>query len=170
MDLAVRLLGSVRLPMCVIFIQEEMCEYFRMPNSEKLKAWSFIVTSFWLKFKECDVSRKRRGHTLISFHFSNDFGGKCAQSQRRVLRLFFFVIQHLEWSWGDVGWTRMPVWYFSTAGASPPSLLPSLRSSSSFTSSPSWSEVTWLKRRAERRAPAHCNIDYSKGGSVNARG
>uniref|UniRef100_A0AAQ6A4I8 Sodium-coupled neutral amino acid symporter 2 n=1 Tax=Amphiprion ocellaris TaxID=80972 RepID=A0AAQ6A4I8_AMPOC len=39
MDLAVRLLGSVWLPVCVIFIQEEMCEYLRI----------FIVASFLIE-------------------------------------------------------------------------------------------------------------------------
>ena len=51
-----------------------------------------------------------------------------------LLRLF--VIPCLVWVWVGVGWTRMPVWYFSTAGASP-------TPPSSFQR-----EVTWPEARA----------------------
>lgn len=79
------------------------------------------------------------------------FFSKTAHSQRRVLR--FFVIHSLRWGWGDVGCARMPVWYFSTAGASPPSppspLLPPPSSPrASFCSSSPPRQITWFEIQA----------------------
>lgn len=104
-------LRSVWICMCSWLRKEKEIWFYIKNVHMKLR---LNVTSFCFMSVLCEGGGGR-WHTLFTFHISTDFRGKCAQSQRRVLRLF--VIQR---GWGEVGWTRMPVWYFSTAGASPP--------------------------------------------------